>query len=77
MRNIFASPAPQVDEAGTEAAAVTAVMMLKSALIREPPTLFLKFDRPFAFAVVHHGTGAALFAGELRQPEAWGGDEAA
>lgn len=62
----------KVDEAGTEAAAVTAVMMLKSAMVREPPTLTLKFDRPFTFAVVHLGSGAALFVGEVQQPEVWG-----
>ena len=51
---------------------MTAVLMLKSAMVREPPTLTLKFDRPFTFAVVHPGSGAALFVGEVQQPEVWG-----
>jgi serpin B len=60
----------KVDEKGTEAAAATAVVMLRAAF-RPEPELFVKFDRPFAFAVVHESTGLALFVGDVYQPERW------
>lgn len=36
------------------------------------PTQFLdiRFDRPFVFGVVHRASGAALFVGEVLEPEA-------
>jgi hypothetical protein len=37
------------------------------------PELELRFDRPFAFAVVHAPTGLALFAGEVHRPKEWKG----
>ncbi|EFN56639.1 hypothetical protein CHLNCDRAFT_51632 [Chlorella variabilis] len=52
----------KVDESGTEAAAVTAIVACG-------PELELRFDRPFAFAVVHGPTGLALFCGEVHKPE--------
>lgn len=33
----------------------------------------LRFDRPFAFAVVHRASGLALFSGEVHSPEKWSG----
>ena len=36
-----------------------------------PPELNIRFDRPFALAVVHLPTGAALFVGSVEAPEAW------
>ncbi|KAG7667322.1 putative Serpin B10 [Nannochloris sp. 'desiccata'] len=59
----------KVDEMGTEAAAATAVMMVKSMPMRPPPELFVKFDKPFVFTVVHDDSGVALFTGELYKPE--------
>lgn len=59
----------KVDEAGTEAAAVTAIMMCRCAMPMPRPELELRFDRPFAFAVVHGPTGLALFCGEVHKPE--------
>lgn len=64
-----------MDEAGTEAAAVTAIMMVRSAMMRPPSYLQLKFDRPFAFAVVHRVSNTALFMGEVMEPESWAGVE--
>lgn len=61
----------KVDEKGTEAAAATAVVMLRAAF-RPEPELFVRFDRPFAFAVVHEASGLALFVGEVYSPERWG-----
>lgn len=62
----------KVDEQGTEAAAATAVMMVRSAIMNPPPELFVRFDRPFMFAIVHDPTGLALFSGEVYEPEKWG-----
>lgn len=62
----------KVDEEGTEAAAVTAIMMTRAALLPEPE-LLLRFDRPFVFAVVHVPTGTALFVSEVYKPEEWKG----
>ena len=60
----------EVNEKGTEAAAATAVTMMRCAMpLRPPPEL--RFDRPFVFGVQHVSTGALLFAGVVEQPEAW------
>jgi serpin B len=56
-----------VDEAGTEAAAATAVVIgVTSAPIGEP--VELRFDRPFLFFIQHDATGAILFAGVVENP---------
>lgn len=55
----------KVDEEGTEAAAVTAVMMVKCIAMMAPPEIFVKFDRPFNFSIVHEPTGLALFSGTI------------
>jgi serine protease inhibitor len=52
-----------VDEAGTEAAAATAVAMAGAAAPSE--TVTLKVDRPFVFAVRDLQTGAVLFLGRI------------
>lgn len=63
----------QVDEEGTEAAAATAVVMMRMAFRDPASELFVKFDKPFVFSVVHNATGLLLFAGEIREPEVWKG----
>jgi len=56
-----------VDEAGTEAAAATAVIMdLRAALPRE--TIELEIDRPFLFALQDRETGEILFLGRVVDP---------
>jgi serpin B len=57
-----------VDEAGTEAAAATAVIMKMTALPAEP----VKFtaNRPFIFIIRDIETGAILFLGRILNPEA-------
>ena len=52
-----------VDEAGTEAAAATAVVIAGAAAPSE--TVTLKVDRPFVFAVRDLETGAVLFLGRI------------
>ena len=53
----------QVDEQGTEAAAVTIVVMTESF---DPG---FRLDRPFLFVIHEHQTGAVLFMGKIANPE--------
>ena len=56
-----------VDEAGTEAAAATAVgIQATSAPIEEP--LLMTVDRPFLYALRDRETGAVLFLGRVTSP---------
>ena len=57
-----------VDEAGTEAAAATAVIM-KLTAVPEPP-LEVTIDRPFIFLIRDIETGAILFIGRVINPGA-------
>jgi serpin B len=66
----------EVDESGTEAAAATAVDIVKSAAPHEPeatPPVF-RTDHPFLYMVRHRQSGAILFIGRF---QASGGDEIA
>ena len=57
----------EVDEAGTEASAVTNMGMCGSAGPEStpPPTPTIRMDRPFAFAICENTTGAVLFMGKV------------
>jgi len=55
-----------VDEAGTEAAAATAVVMEKLAMPEEPVEVTV--DRPFIFLIRDIKTGAILFVGRVVDP---------
>jgi len=58
-----------LDENGVEAAAATAVVMMRAtAFIPEEEPVKVFADRPFYFAVLHPLTGACLFAGRLTDP---------
>lgn len=54
----------EVNEEGTEAAAVTAVEMFESAGI-EPAIINYTVNKPFAFAICENSTGAILFIGKM------------
>jgi len=56
-----------VDEAGTEAAAATAVIINRSAIIPEP-AVEVTIDRPFIFLIRDIETGAVLFVGRVMNP---------
>jgi serpin B len=56
-----------VDEAGTEAAAATAVVMREMAAAPEEP-IELVIDRPFVFLIRDIQTGAILFVGRVVDP---------
>lgn len=57
----------EVDEEGTEAAAVTTVMMAGSAAPEmDPPEPFtMRVDRPFFCAIIERNSGAMLFMGAI------------
>jgi serpin B len=55
-----------VDEAGTEAAAATAVGMADSAIVRGPAPLVL--DRPFLYVIHDTRHGTPLFVGRVADP---------
>jgi serpin B len=61
----------ETDEAGTEAAAATAVVMsLATAAPGQPARGVAEFraDRPFLFVIRHETTGAVLFIGRVKDP---------
>jgi len=58
-----------LDEKGTEAAAATAVAMMRAtAFIEKPKPLEVRVDRPFLFAIQHRPSGACLFLGRVTDP---------
>ncbi len=56
----------EVNEAGTEAAAATGVVMLARGLPRTPVTF--RADRPFLFLIRDNVTGSILFMGQVVDP---------
>ena len=57
-----------MDEAGTEAAAATAVIMPTAA--PAPPPIEVTVDRPFVFLIRDIETAAILFVGRVVNPSA-------
>ncbi len=58
-----------LDEAGTEAAAATAVVMMRlTAMPVEDDPLEIRFDRPFVYAIYDHPTETILFLGRILNP---------
>ncbi len=58
-----------VNEKGTEAAAVTAVGMFTTSMPVEPPgKIRFTVNRPFLFTITEKSTGAILFIGEINAP---------
>jgi len=58
----------EVDERGTEAAAVTAALMVGSALGKPPKPIAFHVDRPFLFLIEDKPTGTILFLGRVLDP---------
>ena len=57
-----------VNEEGTEAAAVTAIVMNTKSMVSFEKKIF-KADRPFIYAIVDNNTGVILFLGKMIKPE--------
>jgi serpin B len=59
----------EVNEEGTEAAAVTAVEISETSAGPEPQTRYLIADHPFLFAIRENSSGTILFMGRVGLPE--------
>ena len=58
----------EVNEEGTEAAAVTAVEIGYTSIGGETPPVFFAVDRPFIFAIREKDTGSIVFIGSVKDP---------
>jgi len=58
-----------VNENGTEAAAVTSITFTTTSVGNEPPKTYFYVNKPFVFAITEKDTGAILFIGEVQNPE--------
>jgi len=58
-----------VNETGTEAAAVTSIIFTTTGeVIPDPEVIYFTVDKPFVFAITENDTGAILFIGEVANP---------
>jgi len=63
----------EINERGTEAAAVTAIEAMPTSVVLKPPTPFeMIVDRPFLFVIEHHRTRTILFMGIIFDPSLGG-----
>jgi serpin B len=67
VSNVIHRALLEVDERGTTAAAATAVMMRKGALLPDRP-FEMRVDRPFVCAVVDREAEVILFAAVVTDP---------
>jgi serine protease inhibitor len=58
----------EVNEEGTEAAAVTVVAIVETS-VGETSKVPFYVDRPFLFAITEKSTGAVLFMGTVKNPQ--------
>jgi len=58
----------ELDEKGTEAAAATAVAMMRATSIDMEEPVEVNLERPFFYAIQHKPTGALFFLGRLMDP---------
>ena len=69
ISNVFHKTFVEIDEKGTEAAAATAVVMMRAtAHLDKPKPVEVRVDRPFLFAIQHRPSGACLFIGRVADP---------
>ena len=70
ISNVFHKTFIAVDEKGTEAAAATAVVMMRATAIArpKPPPIEVRVDRPFVYAIQHVPSGVTLFLGRVTNP---------
>jgi serine protease inhibitor len=72
--NLFISSAVHksfidVNENGTEAAAVTSITFSNTSIGNEPPKTYFTVNKPFVFAITEKDTDAILFMGEVQNPK--------
>lgn len=67
---VFQKVKVDVDEEGTEAAAVTEIATAERCALPADEPIVLTFDKPFVYAIVDTETGVPLFAGVMENPEA-------
>ncbi len=70
ISNVFHKTFIAVDEKGTEAAAATAVVMMRATAIAgpKPKPIEVSVDRPFVYAIQHMPSGVCLFLGRVTDP---------
>jgi serpin B len=70
ISEVFHKTFLSLDEKGTEAAAATAVVMMRvtSMPAVAPEPIEVRIDRPFLFAVQHRASGVCLFLGRVVDP---------
>lgn len=70
ISEVFHKTFLELDEKGTEAAAATAVVMMRpmSFAGEKPKPIEVRVDRPFLFAIQHRPSGACLFLGRVTNP---------
>lgn len=67
---VFQRVKVDVNEEGTEAAAVTEITTAEGCALPADEPIVLTFDKPFVYAIVDTETGVPLFAGVMENPEA-------
>lgn len=67
---VFQKVKVDVNEEGTEAAAVTEIAAAEGCALPVDEPIVLTFDKPFVYAIVDTETGVPLFAGVMENPEA-------
>jgi serpin B len=73
ISNLYHKAFLDVNEAGTEAAAASALMMVARGMGGRPPEIpMFRADHPFLFAIRVRRTGALLFLGRVEDPTAAG-----
>ena len=70
ISNVFHKTFIAVDEKGTEAAAATAVVMMKATAIAgpKPKPIEVRVDRPFVYAIQHVPSRVCFFLGRVTDP---------
>ena len=68
LSNVIHEAVIEVNEEGTEAAAATAVAVVRVLSMRPRKVFEMKLNRPFVYGVRHLRTGAILFLGRFSKP---------
>ncbi|MGB8354508.1 MAG: serpin family protein [Chthoniobacteraceae bacterium] len=69
ISQVFHKTFLSLDENGTEAAAATAVVMMRSLAMGDNSwPLYVHIDHPFLFAIQHKQSGACIFLGRVTNP---------